>query len=128
MPRRQLTNPNLPPPQGYSRAVAATGREIFFTSMTAPVDAAGAVVGRDATEQAARVLTNLREILELHGSGFDDVVKVSAYITRVEDIAGVMRTIGEAFADPPPAIALAVVVALPNPAFLVEIDAVAVLG
>jgi 2-iminobutanoate/2-iminopropanoate deaminase len=128
MPRRQLTNPNLPPPQHYSRAVAATGPTMIFTSMTAPVDASGSVIGDDVGQQSTRVLTNLREILELHGSGFDDVVKVSVYIIRREDIGAVMRTIGDAFSDPPPAIALAVVVALPNPAFLVEIDAVAVVA
>lgn len=93
--------------------------------MTAPIDEQGAVVGDNAEQQARRCLMNIRAILELHGSSLQDVVKVSAYLTHEADAAAVMRVIGESFSGPPPAIALAVVLALPNAEFLVEIDAVA---
>ncbi len=127
MRRTELKNVKLPEPRGYSRAVAATGSTLVFTSMTAPIDEAGNVVGPGNAElQAKRVMANIREILEANGRGFDDVVKVSAYVTRQEDVAAVMRVMGEPFSPPLPAIALAVVVGLPNPAFLVEIEAVAV--
>lgn len=127
MSRTELKNVKLPEPRGYSRAVSATGSTLVFTSMTAPIDEAGNVVGPDDAElQAKRVMANLREILEVNGRSFDDVVKVSAYVTRQQDVASVMRVMGESFSPPLPAIALAVVVGLPNPAFLVEIEAVAV--
>ncbi|MFZ0180667.1 MAG: RidA family protein [Candidatus Dormiibacterota bacterium] len=128
MPRRELLNANLPRPKGYSRAVAVPASELIFTSMTAPVDASGEVVGESAELQAQQVLHNLRDILEQNGSGLDNVLKVSAYVTRQESASTVMRVIGDAFSSPPPAIALAVVTGLPNPAFLVEIDVVAVAG
>lgn len=126
MPRKQLKNPNLPEPQGYSRAVSASGRTLIVTSMTAPVDKDGSVVGfGDAQLQAERVMTNLRDILNHNGASFDDVVKVSAYVIRKEDAGAVMKVMGAAFGPPPPAMALAVVVGLPNPDFLVEIEVTA---
>jgi 2-iminobutanoate/2-iminopropanoate deaminase len=94
--------------------------------MTAPVDRDGGVVGPgDVTVQAQRVLANIGDILEQHGSSLDDVVKVTAYVVDGADLSAVMAVVAQTFADPPPAISLAVT-PLPNPAFLVEIDAVAV--
>jgi enamine deaminase RidA (YjgF/YER057c/UK114 family) len=125
MPRTVLHNSRLPAPVGYSRAVRASGTGAIYTSMTAPVDSAGGVVGPgDAYRQAVQVLDNIRDILEENGSDLGDVVQVTAYIQRFEDCASVMRAIAERF-DPPPAISAPVVSGLPNPAFLVEIAAVA---
>jgi enamine deaminase RidA (YjgF/YER057c/UK114 family) len=125
MPRTVLQNSRLPAPVGYSRAVLASGTAAIYTSMTAPVDSAGEVVGPgDAYRQAVQVLDNIRDILQENGSDLGDVVQVTAYIARLEDCAGVLRAIAERF-DPPPAISAPVVSGLPNPAFLVEIAAVA---
>ena len=126
MPRRELKNANLPPPRGYSRAISTRPHTLIVTSMTAPVDEAGAVVGvGDARAQAERVLVNLRDILEQNGASLNDVVRVSAYVTRQADAGAVMEAIAAAFDPPHPAIALAVITGLPNPDFLVEIEATA---
>jgi 2-iminobutanoate/2-iminopropanoate deaminase len=128
VPRKELKNPNLPEPRGYARAVEATGNRMIITSMTAPVDSDGNVVGPDSAEvQARQVMKNLRDILEINGASLDDVVRLSAYVVHQEDVGTVMRVMGEALAAPA-AMALAVVVGLPNPAFAVEIEAMAVLG
>jgi 2-iminobutanoate/2-iminopropanoate deaminase len=125
MPRTVLQNSRLPAPVGYSRAVRASGTGAIYTSMTAPVDSSGEVVGPgDAYQQAVQVLDNIRDILEENGSDLGDVVQVTAFIQHFEDCASVMRAIAERF-DPPPAISAPVVSGLPNPAFLVEIAAVA---
>jgi enamine deaminase RidA (YjgF/YER057c/UK114 family) len=93
--------------------------------MTAPVDGDGGVVGPgDATVQAEAVLANIGDILEQHGSSLDDVVKVTGYVVDAADLAAVKDVIARTFAEPLPAMAL-VVTALPNPAFLVELDVVA---
>lgn len=126
MPREALTNAKLPAPKGYSRAVRAHGSAHVYTSMTAPIDRDGNVVGvGDAAAQTRAAIDNISDILEQNGSGLADVVKVTAYVCEGGDLAGVMAAIGAAFADPPPAIALAVVGRLPNPDFLVEVDATA---
>jgi enamine deaminase RidA (YjgF/YER057c/UK114 family) len=128
MPRTPLQNSRLPAPVGYSRAVRASGTGAIYTSMTAPVDAAGEVVGAgDAYRQAVQVLANIGDILEENGSDLGDIVQVTAFIQRNEDCASVMRAISERFAPSPPAVSAAVC-GLPNPAFLVEIAAVAWTG
>lgn len=126
MPRRALQNSRLPAPVGYARAVQASGTGAIYTSMTAPIDSTGKVVGPgDAYRQAVQVLANIQDILEQNGSDLGDVVQVTAFIQRNEDSASVMRAISERFAPSPPAVSAAVVSGLPNPAFLVEIAAVA---
>jgi 2-iminobutanoate/2-iminopropanoate deaminase len=126
VPRIPLQNPLLPAPVGYSRAVRATGTETIYTSMTAPVGPDGAVVAPDdAYRQTLRIVENIGDILRQNGSSLDDVVQLTAFITRQENIAAVQRGIGESF-SPPPAISVALVGGLPNPSFLVEIAAVAV--
>jgi enamine deaminase RidA (YjgF/YER057c/UK114 family) len=52
------------------------------------------------------------------------VVKVTGYVVDAADLSAVKDVIARTFADPLPAMAL-VVTALPNPAFLVELDVVA---
>jgi 2-iminobutanoate/2-iminopropanoate deaminase len=123
--RQGLKNVNLPAPQGYSRAVRALGSETIYTSMTAPVDGDGGVVGPgDAKVQAEAVLANIGDILDQHGSSLDDVVKVTAYVVDAADLSAVKDVIARTFAEPLPALAL-IVTPLPNPAFLVELDVVA---
>jgi enamine deaminase RidA (YjgF/YER057c/UK114 family) len=128
VPRKELKNPNLPEPRGYARAVEARGNRIIVTSMTAPVDGDGNVVGpNDAELQARQVMKNLKDILEINGAGLHDVVRLCAYVVKQEDASTVMRVMGESLASPT-AMALAVVGGLPNPAFAVEIEAMAVIG
>jgi len=125
MSRTPLQNANLPAPVGYSRAVRSAGTAAIYTSMTAPINSDGEIVGRgDAHRQTIQVLQNIRDILEQNGSGLEDVVHVTAFITRHDDVAAVQTGLGECF-SPPPAVSLALVTGLPNPAFLVEIAAVA---
>jgi enamine deaminase RidA (YjgF/YER057c/UK114 family) len=127
MSRTPLQNANLPAPAGYSRAVRAAGTAAIYTSMTAPISSDGSVVGPgDAFRQTTQVLRNINDILQQNGSGADDVVHVTAFITRPDDIAAVQASLGEFFAPSPPAVSLALVTGLPNPAFLVEIAAIAV--
>lgn len=126
MSRTPLHNANLPTPVGYSRAVRSAGTSAIYTSMTAPISSDGQVVGPgDAHMQTLQVVHNIRDILEQNGSGLDDVVHVSAFVTRQDDVAAAQAGLAESFSGSPPAMSLAVVTGLPNPAFLVEIAAVA---
>jgi enamine deaminase RidA (YjgF/YER057c/UK114 family) len=126
MSRTPLHNARLPAPVGYSRAVRSAGTAAIHTSMTAPIDSDGQVVGPgDAHRQAVQVIRNIQDILEQNGSGLDDVVQVTAFVVRHDDVAAVQAGLGECFSPSPPAVSLALVTGLPNPAFLVEIAAVA---
>ena len=129
MTRESLQNPRLPAPIGYSRAVRATGTTTIWTSMTAPVASDGSVIGPgDARRQAAAALDNIRDILEDHGSGLEDVVQLSAFVVAPDDLAAVAEVLAQTFAPTPPALSLLGGVHLPSPTFAVEIAVVAVLA
>ena len=72
-------------------------------------------------------MKNIRDILEINGASLDDVVRLSAYVVSQADAGTVMRVMDEALGAPA-AMALAVVAGLPNAAFAVKIEAMAVIG
>ena len=54
-----------------------------------------------------------------------DLVRVNAYVTAREHMAGYMRARDRAVASPPPASTLMIVGGFTRPEFLVEVEAVA---
>lgn len=116
-----------PPVNGYSHAVSFTG-ELVAVSGQVPVDQEGRVVGEgDAEAQVRQVYANLAAALKAAGSGLDHVAKLTVYLTDLDDLPA-FRRVRDAHQDAvrPPACSLVQVSALVNPAFRVEIDALAV--
>ena len=64
-------------------------------------------------------------ILESAGMGIDDVVKVTTYVTNVEDFWPMAKVRARFFGDARPASTGIVVKALAKPEWLVEVDLVA---
>ncbi|WP_329467292.1 RidA family protein [Streptomyces sp. NBC_01431] len=117
-----------PPVNGYSHAVAFTGPTVAVSGQV-PVDAEGRTVGEsDAAAQIRQVFTNLGIALQAAGARFQDVVKLTVYLTDLADL-GAFRRIRDEHLDParPPACSLVKVAGLVHPAFRIEIDALAVL-
>ena len=78
--------------------------------------------------QFAKVVTNIRRVLDDAGATFRDLVKVNVLLTRASDIATMNALYAGAFGPAPyPARTTCVVQALPNPAMLIEIEGVAAL-
>ena len=76
--------------------------------------------------QFANVVTNIKRILDEAGATFRDLVKVNVLLTRASDVAPMNALYAGAFGPAPyPARTTCVVVALPNPAMLIEIEGVA---
>ena len=76
--------------------------------------------------QFANVVTNIKRILDEAGATMRDLVKVNVLLTRAADVATMNALYASAFGPAPyPARTTCVVVALPNPAMLIEIEAVA---
>ena len=109
---------------GYSRAVVADGH-VYVAGTIARMDD-GSEPPPDPYVQARRALEIILAALEEAGSGREHVVRTRLYITRPEHLHEVGRAHGEVFGDVRPA-TTALVVGLPNPAWLVEIEADAVL-
>ena len=79
--------------------------------------------GVEAQTEATWV--NLMAILESAGMGIDDVVKVTTYVTDVEDFWPMAKVRARFFGDARPASTGIVVKALAKPEWLVEVDLVA---
>jgi 2-iminobutanoate/2-iminopropanoate deaminase len=104
----------------YAQAVRANG--FLFLSGQIPLDpVTGEVVTGDIATQTRRVMDNLRGVLEAAGSGLERVVKVTIYLTAMNDFATVNQTYAEYFPDAKPARATVAVAALPR-GVAIEID------
>lgn len=111
---------------GFTQAVRA-GNTVYVSGQVA-LDEKGNLVGRgDVRVQAEQVFRNLERALAACGARLTDVVKMTAFLTRREDV-GPFREVRRRFfpAERPPASTLVVVSSLVDPEFLVEVEAVAV--
>ena len=81
----------------------------------------------DVEAQAALCFAAIAAILAEAGLGLADLVRVNAYVTSRQDMAGYMAARDRALpADtPPPASTLMIVGGFTRPEFLVEVEAVA---
>lgn len=126
--KRVVFASSAPSPVGpYSQAIVAGG--FVFASGQIPLDpASGKLVEGDIEAQTARVLDNLRAVLEAAGSSLDQVVRTSVYLADLAVFPRMNAVYGRYFtADPKPARTTVQVAALPLGA-QVEIDAIATLA
>lgn len=100
----------------------------MFASGQIPLDpTTGKIVGGEIEDETRQVLANLRAVLEAAGSGLDQVVKATVYLTDLSLFPRVNAVYAEAFdVDPAPARVTVGVAALPLGA-QVEIDAIGIL-
>ena len=110
----------------YTDAVRAEG-PLLFVSGVVPVDGAGRLVGGDdVLAQARQVFSNLCAVLAAGGATFADVVKVTVFLTDVDDRARINVVRQEAFGEARPASTLVEISALAIPGAKIEVEAVAV--
>ncbi|WP_121741018.1 Rid family detoxifying hydrolase [Natronorubrum halophilum] len=111
----------------YSQGVRAG--DTCYVSGYGPVDPeTGEVVDGNVQEQTDRVLENIATVVdEAGGDGLADVVKVTVYLTDLEDYDAVNEAYGAKFDEEPPARVCVEVSRLPEDV-RVELDAIAYLG
>jgi reactive intermediate/imine deaminase len=116
----------MPPVNGYSHAVAFSGPMVVVSGQV-PVDEQGRLVGQDdPAAQVRQVFENLATALAAAGTTMDRVVKLTVFLTDLGDVAEFRRVRDQyVSAEHPPASSLVQVSALVNPAFLVEVEALA---
>ena len=126
----RINPPELGTPPGYSQIVeVAASRLIFIAGQTA-VDQAGNIVGKyDFTAQADQVFHNLTVALEATGCTAANLVKLTVFLTDMENLARYREARDRFFASvtPPaiPASTLVEVSRLYGPDFKIEIEAIA---
>jgi 2-iminobutanoate/2-iminopropanoate deaminase len=125
--RQEYRVEGLPEPfSHYTDAVRAG--DLLFVSGCVALDESGNVVGAgDVVAQARQVFANIRLVLAAAGATFADVVKVTTFLTDIDDRARINPVRQEFFGAARPASTLLEVSALVLPEFLIEVEAVAVL-
>jgi enamine deaminase RidA (YjgF/YER057c/UK114 family) len=115
--------------RGYSHVVTASGQLVVVSGQIS-FDESGAVVGPgDPALQAEQAFENVRRCLAAAGATFDDVVKLTYYVTDIRYLAEVRVVRDRLFPrEEKPASTAVQVVALALPELLVEIDALAVVA
>jgi enamine deaminase RidA (YjgF/YER057c/UK114 family) len=123
----RINPPELDTPTGYSQIVeVSAGRLVFIAGQTA-VDRDGNVVGKDDfAAQAERAFGNLGIALQAVGCTAAHLVKLTVFLTDMDNIAGYREARIRFFASvAPPAVTLVEVSKLYGPEFMIEIEAIA---
>lgn len=108
----------------YSQAVRA-GHSVYLSGQIALDPGSGQLVPGGIEAETRRVFDNLKAVAEASGRGLGDVVKLTIYLTNLDDFAKVNGIMAGYFQEPYPARATVGVAALPRGA-QVEVDAVMV--
>lgn len=125
----------IPAPDGvaaaeqYSHVVTGTGRFVAVSGQL-PLDERGELVGAgDPAAQARQVFENLRRCLAAAGATFDDVVKLTYFVTDMAHMPAVRAARAEHIpGDRLPAASAVRVAGLVRSEYLMEIEAFAVVA
>ena len=126
---RQYVNPKAlgAAPRFYSHAVSIEGpAKLVYVAGQISMDENGKVVGAgDMRAQAAQVFKNLTEVLRAAGAGWNDVIKMNAYMVGLNAANVAAYCEGRAAylkSKQPPASTLVGVTSLVQPELLLEVE------
>ncbi|HEX2996083.1 MAG TPA: Rid family detoxifying hydrolase [Anaerolineales bacterium] len=127
MPKQQISTQSGAAPIGaYSQGIRAG--DFIFVSGQGPLDpATGKLIHGTIEEETARVLENIKLILEAGGATMADVVKAGVHLSDTADFESFNKIYATYFPDPKPA-RTTVGSQLPRKDMLVEIDVIAYVG
>jgi enamine deaminase RidA (YjgF/YER057c/UK114 family) len=115
------------PGNGYSHVVTGTGQWVAISGQVA-LDANGQFVGRDdASVQAEQVFANLERCLAAAGATFENVVKLTYFVTDISHLPEIRVVRDRYIPGPKPASSAVQVVSLFSPLALIEIEAFAII-
>lgn len=126
----RLNPPELGTPPGYSQIVEVTARRMIFIAGQTALDADGHLIGKnDFAAQAGQVFENLTIALRASGCTAANLVKLTVFLTDIENLARYREARNRFFnsVTPPaaPAVTLVEVSKLYGPDFMIEIEAIA---
>jgi len=126
----RLNPPELGTPPGYSQIVEVTARRMIFIAGQTALDAGGNLIGKnDFGAQAGQVFENLATALRASGCTAANLVKLTVFLTDMDNLARYREARNRFFTSvtPPaaPAVTLVEVSKLYGPDFLIEIEAIA---
>lgn len=122
MDKKYINTPNAPAAIGaYSQAVQV-GNMIYVSGQIPLLPETGEMISKDFNEQAKQVFANLSAIAEVAGTDLNRAVKLTVYLTDLNDFPALNDIMADAMQEPFPARAAVQVAALPKGA-QIEIDA-----
>lgn len=121
--RNPINTPSAPKAIGpYSQAVKIGS--LVFISGQIPLDPKTMeLVGEDVVRQTHQVFKNLSAIAKASGGNLVDIVKMTIYLTNLDNFSKINEIMASYFQEPYPARATIEVSALPKAA-LVEVEAI----
>ncbi len=124
----QFLNPEGLSAGTYSHVAVVSGGRTVYVSGQVPADAQGAVVGDTFEAQTRQVFANLKTALDAAGAGFEHLVKFTIFIVALdaEKVAMFRSVRAEFLGGHKPTSTMVDTRALVNPAFMVEVEAIAV--
>ncbi len=129
----QHLNPaSMPPSKGWTQVVTATAGKTIYLSGQISLNGRGELVGKgDMKSQAEQTFANVKAGLAAAGADFKDVVKLTVYVVGLNaEQLPVIREVRSRYVHPekPPASTMVGVAALASPDWLIEVEAIAVVG
>ena len=125
MSRDPIHSDNAPAAIGtYSQAIR-TGNLVFLSGQIPLVPSTMEIVDGDFTARARQVFENLAAVAEASGGNLNNVVKLTIFLTDLDNFAAVNEVMQDFFDEPFPARAAVGVASLPKG---VDVEADAVLA
>ena len=125
MSKNPIHSDNAPGAIGtYSQAIQS-GNLVFMSGQIPLVPATMEIVAGDFEARARQVFENLKAVAEAAGGTLDQIVKVTIFLTDLNDFATVNSVMDEYFSKPYPARAAVGVASLPKG---VDVEAEAILA
>ncbi|MGH1543784.1 MAG: RidA family protein [Arenicella sp.] len=106
----------------YSQAVRA-GNQVYISGQIPLNPESGEIMNADFATEAKQVFDNLSAIAKAAGGDLSNIVKLTVYLTNLDDFATLNQTMESYFAQPFPARAAVQISALPKGS-TVEVDAI----
>ena len=125
MSKKPIHSDNAPGAIGtYSQAIQS-GNFVFMSGQIPLVPATMEIVAGDFEARARQVFENLKAVAEAAGGTLDQIVKVTIFLTDLNDFATINLVMSEYFSKPYPARAAVGVASLPKG---VDVEAEAILA
>lgn len=129
MPYTPITPADARPVANYRMATRMEGGRLLYVAGQVARGVDGRVLGKgDVRAQALHVFQNLRRVLRAAGGDLSDILKMTTYLTRIEDFPAVVEVRRRFFSGELPASTLIAVAHLAEPDLLIAIEAVAAIG
>ncbi len=129
MKKEIITSEKLRKPHGiYSNAVKVKANHLLFIKGTTARDKEGNIVGKgNIKAQTRQIFENIKIILEAAGGTFDHIVKMTLFVTDINQFKEIHEVRAEYFKKDYPASTMVQVSRLAAEDLLIEIEAIAAL-